>query len=64
MNYSYTTFREVMVFDRRLGKKVPVRVDLWFDLNALAIQLGGKALENKSGRSKLASGIMAEVKRR
>jgi hypothetical protein len=53
-----------MVFDRRQGKKVPVRVDMWIDLDSVAIELGTKALWNKSGKSKLSMGIKAEVKRR
>ncbi len=58
------TFREVMIFDRKQGKRVPVRVDLWLDLDEIARQLGAKALWNKSGRSKLSIGIKVEVTRK
>jgi hypothetical protein len=47
----WTTYREPMVWDRRLGRKVPVRVDMWFDFDMIAAELGRKALANKSGRT-------------
>lgn len=57
-----TTYRIVRLYDRRTGKHVQARVDLWFDVDKLAQRMGARALENKSGQSKL-SGITAEARR-
>lgn len=62
MTKNWTWSKTGKMFDRKLGRDVPVRIDLEFDLHSIAAKLGGKALLNKSGKSKLAIGIKAEAK--
>ncbi|MDX8492893.1 hypothetical protein RFN29_15045 [Mesorhizobium sp. VK22B] len=59
---SWTVFRNVMIYSEKERRHVPVRVDMEFDLEAIARELGRKALRNKSGKSKLAIGIKAEAR--
>lgn len=60
----WTWFTDVVLRDHSDGKMVRTRVDLELDLERLARVLGYKALNNKSGKTKLAQGIIAEARRR
>jgi len=57
----YSVFRNVQIYDQRKGWQ-SVRVDLELDLDAIALELGKKALSNKSRKSKLAIGVTAEAR--
>lgn len=63
MTKKWNWFTQRALADPKTGQLVPVRVDLTFDLDAIAHELGKKALRNKSGKSKLGLGITAEAKR-
>lgn len=60
---TWNTYREVKVFDHKTGTDVLVRVDLTFNVDAIARTLGAKALWNKSKKSTLSIGIKAEARR-
>jgi hypothetical protein len=59
---AWTVFRNVMIYSEKERRPVLVRVDMEFDLDEIARELGRKALKNKSGKSKLAIGIKAEAR--
>ena len=55
-------FRNITLYSPKHGGNVSVRVDLDIDIEAIARDMGHRALQNKSGRSNLAVGIKAEAK--
>lgn len=55
---SYTL--KTVVYDKG---SLPVTIELDVDWNSLARHLAAKAYRNKSGRSRLAIGITAKIKR-
>lgn len=58
----WTAFRYITLDSKRHGRRVEVRVDLEFDLDEIAYQLGKKAFANKNGKSKMAIGIKADAR--
>jgi hypothetical protein len=51
----------VVLYDPQAKQHLTVRVDLDIDVERLAKALGAKAIKNKSGKSKLAAGVVATV---